>query len=314
MLEVLLSTYNGECYLGALLDSLAAQTRTPDIVRIRDDGSKAETIDLLNGLAPHYSLPVDLIRDHEKRLGPRASFARLLATSRGDIVFLADQDDVWDKMKISLLSREVERMEARYGADVPAYAYSDTRLVDAHGNILANSGWQAQGFKGSTALRLSSLIVQNVVPGCALAVNRALVNMALPVPSEAVMHDWWLLLVGACFGHGVCLHEALVDYRQHAENTLGVTTWGVRRVVSKTLRTGIRNTKAGVVRRFEESIRQTKAFETRYAALLPSEHRELVHGLANVPYSTGWHRKIEVASLGVRKDSLLRTLALYWSL
>ena len=46
-LIVLMSTYNGEKYLRQQLDSLLNQTFKPYKIFIRDDGSKDETINIL---------------------------------------------------------------------------------------------------------------------------------------------------------------------------------------------------------------------------------------------------------------------------
>jgi hypothetical protein len=65
------------------------------------------------------------------------------------------------------------------------------------------------------------LLTQNFVTGCATAMNRALVNLALPLPANIIMHDWWLALCGAACGQLAYLPKALVRYRQHAANQLG---------------------------------------------------------------------------------------------
>lgn len=48
--------------------------------------------------------------------------------------------------------------------------------------------------------------------------------------------------------------------------------------------------------------------------LMPFRHRKFALGFANLPYSPSWLRKLGAASLGIRKDDMLRTLALYLSL
>jgi hypothetical protein len=51
--------------------------------------------------------------------------------------------------------------------------------------------------------------------------NRALLETGLPVPPEAIMHDWWLSMVASAFGRRCYLDRALIDYRQHARNAIG---------------------------------------------------------------------------------------------
>jgi hypothetical protein len=64
-------------------------------------------------------------------------------------------------------------------------------------------------------------MVSNTVTGCTALINRALLHKALPVPADAVMHDWWLSLVASCFGQLLFVDKSLVQYRQHDRNTLG---------------------------------------------------------------------------------------------
>ena len=54
-----------------------------------------------------------------------------------------------------------------------------------------------------------------------MLMNRQLLALALPIPPEAAMHDWWLALVATAFGRTGYIEEPLLDYRQHAGNTLG---------------------------------------------------------------------------------------------
>jgi hypothetical protein len=51
--------------------------------------------------------------------------------------------------------------------------------------------------------------------------NRALLETGLPVPPEAIMHDWWLSMVASALGSRRYLDQALIDYRQHASNAIG---------------------------------------------------------------------------------------------
>jgi hypothetical protein len=64
-------------------------------------------------------------------------------------------------------------------------------------------------------------LVQNFVTGCSCLVNRALLEIALPIPQECVMYDWWLALCAAAGGRLGFEPEPTVLYRQHAGNVVG---------------------------------------------------------------------------------------------
>ena len=68
---------------------------------------------------------------------------------------------------------------------------------------------------------LSCLLAQNFVTGCTVLANRALIERALPIPANVVMHDWWLAQVAAAAGQIIYVDRALVNYRRHEDNVIG---------------------------------------------------------------------------------------------
>jgi len=68
---------------------------------------------------------------------------------------------------------------------------------------------------------LRTLLVQNFVTGCSAAGNRALIELASPVPRIAQMHDYWYALCAATFGELAYLPRPTLNYRQHSANNLG---------------------------------------------------------------------------------------------
>lgn len=54
-----------------------------------------------------------------------------------------------------------------------------------------------------------------------MMMNRALLEASLPIPRECIMHDWWVALVAAAFGHIDTLSESTMLYRQHGNNAVG---------------------------------------------------------------------------------------------
>jgi hypothetical protein len=103
----------------------------------------------------------------------------------------------------------------------PALVYTDLRVVDERLQTIAESQWKLHytgpGRGGSLAL----LLAQNGVTGCTALMNRALVDLAVRMPPEAEMHDYWVALVAAIFGASKGVREQTVLYRQHGRNAVG---------------------------------------------------------------------------------------------
>ncbi len=112
-------------------------------------------------------------------------------------------------------------MEAAHGPDVPLLVHSDVCLVDAGLEEIHPSLARYLGFRRLPPVALATLLAHNFVAGCTALLNRPLLSAALPLPAEAVSHDWWLALCAAATGHLGYSPEATVQYRVHAGNVKG---------------------------------------------------------------------------------------------
>ncbi|PLK49142.1 glycosyltransferase family 2 protein [Uliginosibacterium sp. TH139] len=217
--DILLATFNGAAFLAEQLESLLAQTHQDWRVIARDDGSSDGTVAILDEYVKAFPTRFTVVRDGLK-LGAKAGFASLMTQSAAPYVTFCDQDDVWQPEKLEVLLRTIRAAEAAHGESVPLLVHSDLEVVDASLERIAPSFWQHQGIDPGRD-RVSQLIVQNVVTGCASLFNRALLEVALPVPPEAFMHDYWLSLVASARGKIIAVPEPCVRYRQHGKNTVG---------------------------------------------------------------------------------------------
>jgi glycosyltransferase involved in cell wall biosynthesis len=220
--DILLATYNGGRFLAEQLRSIERQTHAAWRVIARDDGSTDDTRAILADFRSRHPAAVELVEDDNSRLGATGNFHRLLQRSTAGYALFCDQDDVWHPTKIEKLLGLARKHEKE---GVPLLVHSDLEVVDQNLKLLAVSFWRYQ-FINPANCQCSRLLVQNVVTGCACLFNAALRSAALPVPPEAIMHDWWLALVAASAGEIRWTGEATVRYRQHGTNDTGAKHWG----------------------------------------------------------------------------------------
>ena len=220
---IVMATFQGADYLPQQIDSIRQQTLRDWTLLIRDDGSSDATREILRRQASLDPRLV-LLEDGGSRLGAAKSFACLAeeAYRRGaDYLFFADQDDFWHPEKLQRQLTRMRRLEQSCDGLVPSMVYTDLEVCDAKLNRIHPSflryACHSQG--GRNPLR--TLLARNFVPGCACLVNRPLLEFALPMPSAAVMHDWWLSLLTAAIGRMAGLGEPLGRYRQHGRNASG---------------------------------------------------------------------------------------------
>jgi glycosyltransferase involved in cell wall biosynthesis len=215
-IDVAMATYNGIDYLPDMLASLARQRHPGLRLVVCDDGSSDGTVELLERFD---DIPVSITRN-PTNLGARDNFSKALGLTTAPYVALADQDDVWMPDKIAIMMRRMAELEAGAGAETPVLVFSDLHLVDGDLNLLMPSFFD-ETFKSRDASRLGDFAISNHVPGCIMLVNRALLDIALPVPPEAHMHDWWLCLVAAALGKIGHVREPLIQFRRHGANESG---------------------------------------------------------------------------------------------
>ncbi|MBW0167219.1 MAG: glycosyltransferase family 2 protein [Vulcanococcus sp.] len=223
-IEVVLPTYNGVSYLEAQLATIHAQTLRPTRVLLRDDGSSDGTQDLIAQLQARYGAWLQVLPS-DGNLGCAANVNRLLEATTSPYVALADQDDLWLPQKLEQALALMQQLEALHGPDTPLMVHSDLELVDAQAQPL---GYHYLKHQRLDPRRTDprDLALTNVVTGCTALCNRALLRKALPIPAEALMHDWWLALVASALGQIALVEPPGVLYRQHGANVLGAQGLG----------------------------------------------------------------------------------------
>lgn len=218
-IEVLLATYNGEKFLEEQLSSLSHQSLTDFKVLISDGGSTDRTLEILKDWTlkdPRFELLPSI-----GRLGVKENFSRLMGEAQGDYLFFADQDDVWKSEKMALFLKKMGDLEQKNGKNTPFLVHSDLEVVNEKLERIAPSFWKFICLDPKKGRTFNRLLIQNTVTGAACLINRPLLELARPIPSESVMHDWWVALVAIAFGAIGTIEEATVLYRQHGKNEVG---------------------------------------------------------------------------------------------
>jgi GT2 family glycosyltransferase len=195
------------------VDSIRAQTVGDWLCVVSDDCSSPERFAALRSLLEGD--PRFVVSRSDRRLGFYRNFERALALAPADAryVALADQDDVWHPSKLETL------LGALGGARL---VYSDARVVDSRGRLIADTYWSRRRNNHSDLL---SLLVANSVTGAASLFPRSLLDVALPFPPAqfAHFHDHWLGLVALSQGEIAFVDRPLYDYVQHGGAALGHT-------------------------------------------------------------------------------------------
>ena len=225
----MLSTFNGEAFLSEQLDSILQQSFTDFIIVARDDSSVDRTPGILTQYAAQHVGRFFILPDEGRNLGAKASFAALmqyvlehkseLGLARAYMMF-ADQDDIWAANKIEIEFNSLLLLETGDGYRMPALVHSDLEVVDREGKRIAASYIAYQGLQ-SQRDSLVNQVQSNLVTGCTAVINEELALKVLPIPDQAIMHDWWIAIAAVAYGRRLFIDQCLVRYRQHGRNTIG---------------------------------------------------------------------------------------------
>lgn len=215
MVTILLATLNGEGYLKAQLESIAAQTYGNWQLVVGDDGSTDRTLDILKEFQKQHPNQVTIIQNTPPLGSAKENFINLLRNSYGPHFMFCDQDDVWKPDKIYLTLQKMETLETRYGNKIPILVHSDLSVTDENLEMIAESFFQYANIP--KRIVLNQLMVQNPVTGCTVMINRCLQQYFLqPLPiSDIMMHDYWAALIAKVFGKIGFVNEPTMYYRQH---------------------------------------------------------------------------------------------------
>ena len=225
---VLLPVYNGAAYLREQIDSILHQTHPSVVLLCRDDGSHDDSPALLEHYARQWPQRIEVMCDSLGNLGDKGSFAHLMGLAQAHPLmqgntpaFLAfsDQDDVWLPGKLARCAHELAVLD-NAAPQTPALVHSDLALVSDDGSPMAPSMARYQGLQ-TRRTSLAAQLLSNTVTGCTVLMNRAMLSACLPIPTQAIMHDWWVSLVASAWGQRTYIDEPLIQYRQHQGNTIG---------------------------------------------------------------------------------------------
>ncbi|MFT4104686.1 MAG: glycosyltransferase family 2 protein [Lacrimispora sp.] len=306
MVSVLLASYNGEKYIREQMDSILNQT-FPDLnVVVSDDLSTDKTPAIIREYEEQYPDRVKSLKNEERSGGAQNNFFRLLSAVSDEYIMLCDQDDVWTADKVEITLREMKRLEADYGKDMPLLVHSDLSVVDENGRILHKSMAEYQKIAVDDN-RLSHYLVENNITGNTVMINRAFLPFLVHRPEECMMHDWWLGLLTSCFGKISYINQPLVLYRQHGSNQLGSQS-GMEQYANRS------HNREKVRENYRKMFKQAEVFLNRYQKDLSLEQREILEHFIQLPDKSRAGKIYTIWKYRFMKSTYIRTLGQMFSI
>ncbi len=276
MIDILLATYNADKYITQQIDSILAQTYRDFKIIISDDGSTDNTLSIINEYVAKYPDKITIL-PFNKNLGVKENFNYLLQNSKSDYISFSDHDDIWLENKLETSIEQLKKLEN----NSPALIYSDKSLVDKDINLISLSSNKIENLKAEN-FKLNKLLVQNTASGCTIMINKKLKDIIGNIPTEAVMHDHYIMLIASIFGKIEYIDKPLILYRQHGDNVIGGQKYNLAYLIKKLL-----NGRKVLSDKFQEYVNQSKKIKEIYRDKIDSPKLEIIenfNSLDNVGY------------------------------
>lgn len=218
-IDIILATYNGEIFLDELIISVINQDYRNWKLIISDDKSTDSTLAMLR----KYEAMDDRIKiiNIDRQGGALNNFKKAIEYSEANYVMFCDQDDIWLKNKISKLYKEIKNKEKDEGYRYPVIIFSDLKMINENNLILTDSYFKFNKINPKFNLDIRYVLWKCSAPGCVSIMNRALIKISQPIPSDISMHDHWHLINALVYGSAYFLDEPTILYRQHSNNVIG---------------------------------------------------------------------------------------------
>ena len=213
-ISVVLTTYNGEQYILEQLNSLLHQTRQPDEVLIRDDGSTDNTVRICqkfidqNSLGTTWSVSVN-----ERNLGWAENFLNGFDLAKGELIFPCDQDDIWLDDKISLMADVMEKDD---GIGLLTCGYI-RQIEDENSCKRENKTFS----KTITKLPFDSKMLFVDYPGCVYCFTKWFYEQIKEYRFEGYPHDALLFRMGRLTEKAYYYDFPGIVWRRHLHNATG---------------------------------------------------------------------------------------------
>lgn len=187
-ISVCMASHNGEQFIARQLESILVELALEDELIIVDDHSSDNTVAIIQAQQDSRIK----LQQNTHCLGHVASFAKAISFAKGEIIALADQDDVWPENRLTPIKAAFAVPECL----VVAGNFSD---IDDHGKTI-QPRQKRRLYASDSDRNLSNLwgILQGSKPyyGCAMAFSQKLKCQILPIPSYVESHDLWIAMAG----------------------------------------------------------------------------------------------------------------------
>jgi len=210
-ISVVMATYNGEKFILEQLESILNQSKKPDEVIICDDCSQDSTVQLIKKFIEQNSLINWKVYINSSNMGYSGNFTNAMKLATGEIIFLADQDDIWLQSKIERMYEIMEKHESiklLASNVIPFYLEGNKNTVN----------YEQFGSKELVKINFSARWIKPIRPGCSFCFRKELLKDYDKLWFKGYPHDCLLWGLANIKNGAYLFNNSTIKFRRHGSN------------------------------------------------------------------------------------------------
>ncbi len=310
-IDIAIPAYNCAAWLDDLMESIVEQDVDNWRIVARDDASTDGTAAHLDTWKQRLGERMMIVDGSDRRnLGPVGNYNAILSATTCHWIMLADSDDVWRPGKLALTLQAMRAAEDAHGTGTPVLVFTDAEVVDEQLQPVADSYWRWSRANLAAANVFHRVVVDCPAISSTMMVNRALIDLALPMTGAVWSQDWWAMMVAAAFGQIVKLDERTILYRRHSANDSLEPYAATTRGAVHRLLAAPGSARKKVRRLIDQIAPQAAAFAERFHHELSVSDLAALKAASRLPYVGGIQRRWSVLRHGLWFGSLPKNVGL----
>jgi glycosyltransferase involved in cell wall biosynthesis len=204
--SILINNYNYGRYLRQCIDSARAQTYDNIEIIVVDDGSTDHSGEIIRSYGD------EIVPVFKQNGGQASCFNTGFESSRGDVIFFLDSDDVFHREKIAAVMNIYCSPDVQWCVDM-----TDTSKVPEMSGPIPDAAVELRDWRASIA---NGAIPYVPAPTSGLSFRRSLLSRILPMPTASgiTLSDNYLKFAGSALGVAAVCTVPLTYQRIHDAN------------------------------------------------------------------------------------------------
>lgn len=217
LVSVIIPVFNSAAYISETLDSIAAQTHKDTEIIVVDDGSKDDTVGIVQDYVNHTGINCRIIENSKKKGAAGARNTGIDAAS-GDHIAFIDADDKW-------LPEKLEKQTAFMGRTGAAFTFTAYEFADEKCRGMGKIARVPESIDYKAALKNTTIFTSTVI----LDMHKlSKSDIYFPYIASEDSANWWKILKKTGKAYGI--DEALTLYRRSGRTLSSNKLVGIKRI------------------------------------------------------------------------------------